>query len=326
MNRRTIVLPIVIAVLSAAAAQSARGQNYPARQVTLVLPFSPGGSIDLAARVLAQKLTERLGQSFIVENRPGAGTVIAANHVAKSAPDGYTVLIALSPLATNATLRKKLPYDTANDLVPLARIADIPFVLVVHPSLPVKTVPELVKYAKARAGTLSFASSGPGSTLHLAGELLKSMTGIQMTHVPYKGGPPALNDVVAGHVQLVFADPASAVPQIRAGKVRPLGVSSRVRLPVLPEIPPIAEAGLPGFEAVSWSLAVVPAHTPAPVLDTLNGALKAIVAMPDVQQQFIKFGMIPRTTPSPQELQGFLKSEIARWGKLVQQAGIAGSQ
>jgi tripartite-type tricarboxylate transporter receptor subunit TctC len=325
MNRRKVVCAAAVA-LASAAAQPVLAQGYPAKQVTLVVPFSPGGSIDLAARLLAQKLTDRLGQSFIVENRPGAGTVIAANHVAKSAPDGHTVLIALSPLATNATVRKKLPYDTANDLVALARVADIPFVLVVHPSLPVKTVPELINYAKARAGKLSFASSGPGSTLHLAGELLKSMTGIQMTHVPYKGGPLALNDVVAGHVQLVFADPASAVPQIRAGKVRALGVSSLTRLPVLPEVPPISEAGLPGFEAVSWSLAVVPARTPEPTLDKLNGELKAIVAMPDVQQQFIKFGMVPRTTPTPQQLRGFLKSEIARWGKLVHQAGIAGSQ
>jgi tripartite-type tricarboxylate transporter receptor subunit TctC len=318
---------IVAAPLVAAAmAPTAHAQNYPAKPVSLVLPFSPGGSIDLAARLLAQKLTERLGQSFIVENRPGAGTVIAASHVAKAAPDGHTVLVALSPLATNATLYKKLPYDTAKDFVPVARIADIPFVLVVHPSLPVRSIPELIKHAKDRAGKLAFASSGTGSTLHLAGELLKSMTGIQMTHIPYKGGPPALNDVVAGHVQLVFADPASAVPQIRAGKVRALGVSSLTRLPVLPDVPPISEAGLPGFEAVSWSLIVTPARTPEPVVSRLNTELRAIMAMPDVQARFVKFGMVPRTSPTPGELRDFLSSEIARWGKLVKQAGIAGSQ
>ncbi len=222
--KRGIVVACILALLALAdTARAQSAQDYPNRQVTFVLPFAPGGAIDIYARALAQKLTDKFGKPFVVENRPGAGTVVAANSVARAAPDGHTVLVSPSPLAINATLYKKLPYDTANDFVPVAYVADIPLVLVVHPSLPVKSIPDLIKYAKANPGKLSYASSGTGTTLHLSGEMLKSMTGIEMTHVPYKGGPPALNDVVAGHVQLVFADPSSAIQQIRAGTVRPLG-------------------------------------------------------------------------------------------------------
>jgi tripartite-type tricarboxylate transporter receptor subunit TctC len=309
-----------------AAAPPARAQDYPAKQVNFVLPFAPGGAIDLAARFLAQKLTDRLGKPFVVENRPGAGTVVGSNMVAKAAPDGHTILVAPSPLATNATLYKQLPYDPAKDFAPIARVADIPFVLVVHPSLPVRTVPELIEYAKQRPGQLTYASSGPGTTLHLAGELFKTMTGIQMTHVPYRGSPPALNDVVAGHVNLMFADPASAVAQINLGRVRPLGVSSLTRIPTAPDIPPIAEAGLPGFEAVSWTLFVAPAATPPAILNKLHQELKAAVASPEGQQQIISFGMQPFNSPTPEELKGFLQAEILRWGKVVQQAGLAGSE
>ena len=257
------LVPLALAgVLLLASAAAAHAQDYPTRQVTLLLPFAPGGAIDVGARFFAQKLGERFGKPFVVENRPGAGTVIAANAVAKAAPDGYTILVALSPLATNATLYKQLPYDPTKDFAPVARVADIPFVLVVNPSLPVHSVAELIAYAKERPGKLTYASSGPGSTLHLAGELLKSMTGIEMTHVPYRGSPPALSDVVAGHVNLMFSDPSSAVAQIKEGKVRPLGVSSLTRMPTAPDLPPLAEAGVPGFEAVSWSLFVAPANTP----------------------------------------------------------------
>ena len=321
---RSLVLGGVLLVFSAL--PPAQAQDYPAKQVTFVLPFAAGGAIDLAARYFAQKLTDRLGKPFVVENKPGAGTVVASNLVAKAVPDGYTILVAPSPLATNATLYKQLPYDPAKDFAPIARVADIPFVLVVHPSLPVRTVPELIQYAKQRAGQLTYASSGSGTTLHLAGELFKSMTGTQMTHVPYRGSPPALNDVVAGHVNLMFADPASAVAQIRQGNVRPLGVSSLTRIPTAPDIAPIAEVGLPGFEAVSWTLFVAPAATPPAIVTKLNAELKAIVASPEGQQQIIGFGMQPFNSPSPEELKKFLQTEIQRWGKVVQQAGLAGSE
>jgi tripartite-type tricarboxylate transporter receptor subunit TctC len=321
-------LPSVVAGLLVvfAAAAPVHAQDYPTKQVTFVLPFAPGGAIDLAARFLAQKLTDRLGKPFVVENRPGAGTVVASNLVAKASPDGHTILVAPSPLATNATLYKQLPYDPAKDFAPIARVADIPFVLVVHPSLPVRTVPELIRYAKERPGQLTYASSGSGTTLHLAGELFKSMTGTQMTHVPYRGSPPALNDVVAGHVNLMFADPASAVAQINLGRVRPLGVSSLTRIPTAPDIPPIAEAGLPGFEAVSWTLFVAPAATPPAIVNKLHAELKAIVASPEGERQIIGLGMQPFNSPSPEELKTFLQTEIQRWGKVVQQAGLAGSE
>jgi tripartite-type tricarboxylate transporter receptor subunit TctC len=327
MRREALVASVLALLAFAVSPARAQGaQDYPARQVTFVLPFAPGGAIDLFARSLAQKLSDKLGKPFVVENRPGAGTVLAAHSVARAAPDGHTVLVSPSPLAINATLYKKLPYDTANDFAAVAYVADIPLVLVVHPSLPVQSIPDLIKYAKDNPGKLSYASSGTGTTLHLSGELLKSITGIQMTHVPYKGGPPALNDVVAGHVQLIFADPASAIQQIRAGRVRPLGVTSKVRLPSAPEIPPIADAGVPGFEAVSWTVFMAPARTPDAVAGRLHAELTALAATPEMREQTIKLGMVPVTSPSLAELRNFLPREIGRWGKLVHQAGIAGSE
>jgi len=322
--KHALVALLALAAIAPARAESA--QDYPSRQVTLVLPFAPGGAIDIFARAVAQKLTDKLGKPFVVENRPGAGTVVAAHSVARAAADGYTVLVSPSPLAINATLYKKLPYDTANDFMPVAYVADIPLVLVVHPSLPVQSIPDLIAYAKANPGKLAYASSGTGTTLHLSGEMLKSMTGITMTHVPYKGGPPALNDVVAGHVQLVFADPSSAIQQIRAGRVRPLGVTSAVRLPSAPDIPPIAEAGVPGFEAVSWTVFMAPARTPPAVAGKLHAELTALAATPEMREQAVKLGMVPVMSPSLEQLRGFLPREIGRWGKLVQQAGIAGSE
>jgi tripartite-type tricarboxylate transporter receptor subunit TctC len=328
MKRAPVVACVaaLLAVTAASFAHAQTAQDWPTKQVTLVLPFAPGGAIDIFARAFAQKLTDKLGKPFVVENRPGAGTVLAAGSVARAPADGHTILVSPSPLAINATLYKKLPYDTANDFMPVAYVADIPLVLVVHPSLPVKSIPDLIKYAKDNRGELSYASSGTGTTLHLSGEMLKSMTGIAMTHVPYKGGPPALNDVVAGHVQLVFADPSSAIQQIKAGRVRPLGITSTVRLPSAPDIPPIAEAGVPGFEAVSWTVFMVPAKTPDAVANRLHAELTALAATPEMREQAIKLGMVPVTSPSLAQLKGFLPREIARWGKLVHQAGIAGSE
>jgi tripartite-type tricarboxylate transporter receptor subunit TctC len=261
------------------------------------------------------------------ENRPGAGSVIGTAAGAKAAPDGYTMVMAGSgSLAISATMYKKLPYDPIKDLVPIALGAKIPFVLVVNPSLPVRSVAELVQYAKDNPGKLSFASGGPGSPHHLYGELLKSMTGIEMTHVPYKGSAPALTDVIAGHVPLLFSDTVPSLPQIREGKVRALGVSTAVRLPAAPDIPPIAEAGVPGFDAAGWGVFAVPAGTPKEAVGRLQAALAEVLVLPDVQQQIIKLGMIPGSTSSPEELERFIASEIARWGKVVTQAGLAGTE
>jgi tripartite-type tricarboxylate transporter receptor subunit TctC len=262
-----------------------------------------------------------------VENRPGAGSVIGTAAGAKATPDGYTMVMAGSgSLAISATMYKKLPYDPVKDFVPLALGGRIPFVLVANPSLPVRSVAELVQYAKDHPGMLSFASGGPGSPHHLYGELLKSMTGIEMTHVPYKGSAPALTDVIAGHVPLLFSDTVPSLPQIREGKVRALGVSTAIRLPSAPDIPPIAETGVPGFDAAGWGMFAVPAGTPKEVVSKLQTALAAVLALPDVQQQIVKLGMIPVGTASSEELERFIAAEIARWGKVVTQAGLAGTE
>jgi len=318
----------LIALAVAAAVQVARAEDYPSRPLTLVVPLGAGGAMDIIARgSLAPRLAERLGKTVIVENRLGGGTVIAANSVAKSAPDGHTLLFApAGTLTTNATLYKSLPYDPAKDFVPVALTSKVGFVLVVNPSLPIRSFADLVAYAKKNPGMLSYGSTGVGATPHLAIELIKSATGIEMTHVPYKGSIAALNDVVAGHVHLTFTDPAISPQLIGAGKVRALGVSSLTRIGVVPDVPTLAEAGLPGYEAVSWHMLVVPAGTPKEIVTRLNGELKAIMALPEVQKQITDIGLIPMEPPPVDELRHFLDVEIVRWGKLVQQVGIAGTE
>jgi tripartite-type tricarboxylate transporter receptor subunit TctC len=325
MNRRDIIR--IVTAAAAAAPFAARAQDYPVRPVTVVAPYAAGGGADLVARLLALKLTERLAQSFVVENRLGAGGVIAANSVAKSPPDGYTLFLGTSTqFAIQVTLHKKLPYDPVADFAPLALVASAPFVLIVHPSLPVASIPDLIKLAKERPGQLTFGSSGVGGPPHLYTELLKTMTGIEMTHIPYKGTAQAINDLVAGHIPIIFCDLAPAVPLIRDGKVRALGISSATRFPTLPDVPPLAEAGVPGFDAVAWLMLVAPAGTPAAIVEQLHAEAKAIVAGADVQQQLVVLGVIPISSPPQAELSAFVKSEVARWGKVVQQAGLAGSE
>jgi tripartite-type tricarboxylate transporter receptor subunit TctC len=310
-----------------ALAQPAAAQTYPSRPVTIVAPYAAGGGADLIARLMAQKLTERLGQSFVVENRLGAGGVIAASSVAKATPDGYTLLVAASTqLAIQVTLHKKLPYDPATDFMPVALLASVPFVLIVNPSLPVHSVPELIALAKQKPGQLTFGSSGVGGPPHLFTELLKTMTGIEMTHIPYKGTAQAMTDVIAGHVPIIFSDLAPAIPQLKDGRLRALGISSAVRFAGMPEIPPLAESGVPGFDAVSWLALVAPAATPAEVVDKLHAAVKQVMAEPAVQQRFVDLGNIPLVSPPPNELRRYVKSEIVRWGDVVRKAGLAGSE
>jgi len=301
--------------------------DYPARPVSVVVPYAAGGGLDLVARLLAQKLTERDGQSFFVENRLGAGGVIAASAVAKATPDGYTLFAGSSTqLAIQVTLHKKLPYDPATDFVPIALVASVPFVLIVHPSLAVQTAGELIALAKEKPGQLSFGSSGVGGPPHLYMELLQTMTGTKMTHIPYKGTAEAIVDVLSGRVPVLMSDVAPAAALIEAGKVRALGVSSTTRVAVLPNVPPIAENGVPGFDAVAWIMVVAPAAVPPPIVDKLHVDLKAIVAAPDTQQTLVKLGTIPIDTPPVPALQAYVKSEIVRWGKVVEHAGLAGSQ
>ena len=317
-----IALAVVVGPLA-----GAQAQTYPARPVTFVVPFTPGGGTEFLARLLGQRLEQRLGKPFVIENRPGGGGVTGAVSVARAAPDGYTLLMAPAPvMAINVSLHKKLPYDPAADFVPLALVVSSPYVLVVTPSLPVQSVSDLIALAKDKPGRLAFASAGPGTPHHLFPELFKSMTGIEMTHVPYKGSAPALTDVIAGHVPILFSDTVPSLPQIREGKVRALGVSTAVRLPSAPEIPPIAEVGVPGFDAAGWGVFSVPAGTPKEVVAKLKAALDAAIALPEVQQQIIKLGLIPGGASSPEELQRFISSEIARWAKVVTQAGLAGTE
>jgi tripartite-type tricarboxylate transporter receptor subunit TctC len=305
----------------------ARAQAYPTRQITLIAPWPAGGAIDAFCRAIAPGLTERLGRPVVIENRPGAGSVIGTAAGARAEPDGYTLVMAGSgSLAISATLYKKLPYDPTKDFAPIALVGQIPFILVVNPSLPVQSVPDLVKYSKENPGKLSYGSGGPGSPHHLYAELLKSMTGIEMTHVPYKGSAPALTDVVAGHIPLMFSDTVPSLPLIRGGKVRALGVSSATRLPSAPEIPPLAEAGVPGFDAAGWGMIAAPANTLKEIVDRLHAELKTVVALPDVQQQIIGLGMVPVSSPPSDKLQGFVNSEMVRWGKIVEKAGLAGTE
>ena len=319
-----------IALMGGAAAAwplTARAEDYPTRPATIVVPYTPGGSTEILARIIAQNLGPKLGQSVIVENKPGAGTVIGANAVAKADPDGYTLLMATpTPLAINVRVHKELPYDPATDFVPLVMVAQAPFVLIVNPDLPVHSVKELIAYAKANPGKLSYGSGGVGAPHHLYAELLKSMAGIQMTHVPYKGSLPALNDVLAGHVQLMFCDVPPASGMIKAGKVRALGVSTKTRLTAFPDIPPIAEAGVPGFDVAGWFMVVAPAKTPPAVVAKLHTEMKNVLATPALKEQITKLSLVPLDTPSVDEMKAFVKSEIVRWGKVVEAAGIAGTE
>lgn len=323
--RRAAVIAFVALALSATA-RLGQAQDYPSRPITILVPLAPGGAMDIIARLIAPKLSERLGKPVLVENRTGGGTVLAANDIAHGTPDGYTLLDAPGgTLTTNVSLYKTLSYDPVKDFVPIALYCHVPFVLVSNPALPFKTIPELIAYAKVNPGKLSIGSTGTGTVPHLAGEILKSMAGIDMVPVPYRGMPPALNDLMGGNIQLLFADPAVAPPLIQAGKIRALGVSSKTRVGVLPDVPPIADA-LPGFEVVSWHLIAIQSGTPQPIVKKLHEEIKAVTTSPEISQQMIGMGLIPVDTPSVEQLQSLLKSEIVRWAGIVQQVGLTGTE
>ena len=321
---RRAVLAATVPALAAATARAEDAEDYPSHPVSFIVPFAPAGGTDILARLLAQKLEQRLNKSFVVENRPGAGTVIATNFVAHSPPDGYTIAMTVSSLAIDVTLYKKLPYDPVKDVSLVSLIASVPFVLVVAPSLPVNSVDDLIKLAKQRP--LSYGSGGIGAFHHLCGALFASMAGIKLTHVPYHGTAPALTDLLGGYVQLMFSDLGPALPLINAGKLRALAVTTAHRFASLPDVPPLADAGVPGFNVAAWQAVVAPAQTSKDILNKLNAELNAIVALNDVRARMTDLGMIPVGKGSPEELRSFLESEIARWGKIVEAAGIAGSE
>jgi tripartite-type tricarboxylate transporter receptor subunit TctC len=324
MLSRRALLAMTLPAIAAGTARAEDAEDYPSRQVTFIVPFAPAGGTDILARLLGQKLEQRLNKSFVVENRPGAGTVIATNFVANSPADGYTIAMTVSSLAIDVTLYKKLPYDPAKDLAMVALIASVPFVLVVSPSLPVTSVADLIKLAKQRP--LSYGSGGIGAFHHLAAALFCSMAGIKMTHVPYRGTAPALNDLMGGYIQLMFSDLGPALPLINGGKVRALAVTTKDRFATLPDVPPLADAGVPGYNAAAWQGVIAPAKTPKDILIKLNSELNAIVGLDDVHARMKDLGMLPIGKGSPDELQRFLEAEILRWGKVVEAAGIAGSE
>jgi tripartite-type tricarboxylate transporter receptor subunit TctC len=310
-----------------AASLGAAAQTYPIRPVTFVSPYAAGGGIDLLARLLASRLEQRLGRPFVVEDKPGAATAIAATSVAHATPDGYTILLATSTtMAINVTMSKHLAYDPARDLAPVALVAHSPFVLVVNPELPIHSVAELIAYAKQHPGELNYGSAGIGSFHHLTAEMLSRLAGIQMTHIPYKATPPALNDVVAGRVHLMFGDVTSTLPLVAGGKLRALGVSTAQRVASAPDIAPLAEAGIPGFDSSSWQMVVAPVATPQPIVALLNRTLHDILEEPDIRAEMGRRGLIPVATDPPEKLQQFVKAEIVRWSDMVKQAGAAGTQ
>ncbi|MCP3411071.1 tripartite tricarboxylate transporter substrate binding protein [Bradyrhizobium sp. CCGB01] len=314
--RRTVLAACAAVLFSGFAG----AQDYPSRPVKIIVPFPAGGSNDIIARIVAQKLTERNGQTFLVENRGGAGGNIGAETVASAEPDGYTLLLtAPPPLTINGSLYKKLPFDPAKAFAPVALIASVPIVLVVNPSVQAKNVGELIALAKAKPGSLNFGSSGIGSTNHLAGELLKSMAGIDIVHVPYRGAAPAMNDLLAGQIPFMFDNMPAVLPQVQGKAINAIAVAGAKRAEALPDVPTVAET-VPGFEASSWFGLVAPAKTPEPALAKLSGELETILKMPDVKKRLAELGAEPGAVFGPAFGQ-FMTDETAKWGKLVKASG-----
>ena len=294
---------------------------YPSKPIRLVVPFPAGGTTDILARAVAQKLSEAWGQQVIVDNRPGAGGNIGSDIVAKAAPDGYTLVMGtVGTHAINPSLYRKMPYDHVKDFAPVILVAGVPNVLVVNPSLPVHTVRELIDYAKANPGKLNFASSGNGTSIHLSGELFKTMAGVQMTHVPYKGSAPALTDLMGGQVQLMFDNLPSSLQLIQAGKLRAIAVTSTARAAALPDVPTIAESGLPGFEASSWFGVLAPAGTPREIVTKLNATIAAWLATPDAKDKLLSQGAIA-AGGTPEAFARHIDAETAKWAKVVKMSG-----
>jgi tripartite-type tricarboxylate transporter receptor subunit TctC len=298
-----------------------QAQTYPTKTVRMVVPYPPGGTTDILTRLISQKLTESWSQQVIVDNRSGASGNIGAEAVVRSAGDGYTLLSASTVHTVNPSLYSKLGYDPLKDFTPITLLAQVANILVVHPSLPVTSVKEFIAFAKKRPGELNFSSAGNGSAPHLTAEMFKTMTGVNIVHVPYKGAPPAMADLLAGHVALTFATAPSAVPHVQSGRLRALGVSSAARIPALPAVPTIAEAGVPGYESIGWNGLVGPAGMPQRIVDRLNADVVRILRVPEVSKRLSDLGLEPRTTTAA-EFAAFLKAEVVKWAKVVKDAKV----
>ncbi len=313
---RRLVPGLLLGTIISIAAPPTRADDYPSRPVRIIVPFGAGGPTDVYTRSIAEELRKSLNEAFVQENKPGAGTTIGTDFVAKAAPDGYTLLMVSGTQTVNETLYPHKPYQLMHDLVPIAPLIDSDLVLVVHPSVPANNLKELLALARAKPGTLNYGSSGPGSNYHMAGELLKHLTGIDIVHVPYKGSTGMRTDILSGQIQVLFDSVPTMAQMIKGGKVRALGTSGTARSPILPDVPTIAEAGVPGFQATLWVGFMAPAGTPQPVIEKLNQEITKIVSRPDIKEAWEKTGATPVTMTQPQ-FKTFMEAQIAKWADVI---------
>jgi len=317
VSSKAIAMGMLLAFIWATAAHA----QYPAKPVRIVVPSSAGGGTDIVARIVSPKLSERLGQQIVIDDRPGAGTMIGGELVAKSPPDGYTLLMCVSTLATNPVIYRKVPYNALTDFAPVTLVLSAPNILVVHPSLPVKTVKELIWFAQARPGELNFASAGAGTGPHLSMELFMSMTGVKMVHIPYKGSAPAMIDLLSGQVTTMVATMLTGLPHVRSGRLRALGVTGTKRIAAAHDVPTVAESGVPGYEAVQWYGLVAPAQTPKDIIARLNADMVAILRSDEVKERFAADGAEAVPTTSD-EFARYIRSETEKWVRVAKSAGI----
>ncbi len=323
----SVLLAGVLLALPAPAAP-ARAQDYPSRSVTVIAPSAPGGLYSLFARLVATKLEQRYGKSFIVENRPGASSIVGITSVVRGPADGYTLVVVNSTgMSVNPALHKTLSYDPVRDIAPIALIVSIPQVLVVNAAVPVKSLAELAALAKATPGGLNYASPGPGTSAHLDSVSLQAVLNVPLAHVPYKGMQPAINDVAGGHIPFMFSPIPFAIPLAQAGKLHLLAVTTEQRVPVMAEVPTMAELGYKDWRTASWFMLAAPAKTPQPIIDQLNADVRALTEDESVRQEFIRLGLLPLSSfPAAAELKPFVQSELVRWGEIVKKAGLAATQ
>jgi len=316
MRRFVVLLTLAASSITALPALPLNADDYPSHPVRIIVPFGAGGPTDVYTRAIAEELRKSLNQAFVEENKPGAGTTIGTDFVAKAVPDGYTLLMVSGTQAVNETLYTHKPYELMRDLVPIAPLIDSDLVLVVHPSVPAKNLNELLALARARPGTLNYGSSGPGSNYHMAGELLKHLTGVDIVHVPYKGSTGMRTDILSGQIQILFDSVPTMAPMIRAGKVRALGTSALTRSPILPDVPTIAEAGVPGFQATLWVGFMAPAGTPQPIVEKLNREITKVVTRPDIKVAWEKTGATP-VSMTQSNFKKFMDAQISKWADLI---------
>ena len=317
-----LTLSLLLALAAMLGCVSATAQSYPSRPIRFVVPYPPAGSVDIAARAVGQKLSEAWGQPVVVDNRAGAGGNIGADLVAKSPADGYTLLMgAVATHAINPTLYAKIPYDPVKDFAPVALVVQVPNILVVNPSVPAKTVKELIELARAKPGTLNFGSGSTGSTGHLAGELFNTMAGVKMVHIPYKGAAPAMSDLLSGQVHLMFDNLANALPNVKAGRLRALAVTTLARSPAVPDLPTVAESGLPGFDLTTWFGVMVPAGTPPEIVIKLNAEIVRALNTKDMHERLETMGAEAPTNNTPEHFAAFIRTEAAKYARVVKESG-----